>query len=76
MVIPGRVLNGVVVLQGGLSLSEGTVVTVLCPNPVNAQSSNGRKRVRLPLVPSAQPGSRQLTAERVAELLDKDDVSR
>ncbi len=75
MEIPGRVHNGVVVLEGGLMLSEGTVVTVLCPGPFHVQSPGKRKQVQLPLVPSEEPGSRQLTAERIAELLDQDDVS-
>lgn len=39
------------------------------------EPSNGKHRVQLPLVPSKKPGSRQLTAHRVAELLSEDDVS-
>lgn len=31
MVIPGRVQNGVVVLEGGLCVAEGTPVTVVVP---------------------------------------------
>ena len=75
MEIRGRVHNGVVVLDGELTLPEGTVVTVSFPPvpgpPIPAQSGD---HVRLPLVPSAHPGSRRLTAERMAELLEEDDV--
>jgi hypothetical protein len=39
-------------------------------------SSRNRQRVQLPLVPSAQPGSQSLSAERVADILSDDDVSR
>jgi hypothetical protein len=38
-------------------------------------ATSKKQRVNLPLVPSAHPGSRPLTAERVAELLSDDDVS-
>jgi len=39
-----------------------------------AGTDRHKQRVQLPLVPSANPGSRALTAERVAELLSDDDV--
>jgi ectoine hydroxylase-related dioxygenase (phytanoyl-CoA dioxygenase family) len=39
-------------------------------------AGSNRQRVRLPLIPSARPGTRQLTAEHVAELMDEDDVPR
>jgi hypothetical protein len=40
--------------------------------PSNAE----RQHVHLPLVPSARPGSRRLSAEQVAELMNEDDVPR
>ncbi len=67
MELQGRVHNGVVVVNGGLPLPEGTVVTVVCPAGPTTAPSATRRRVVLPLVPSEQPASRQLTAERVAE---------
>jgi hypothetical protein len=76
MEIRGRVHNGVVVLEGELPLPEGAAVTVSFP-PVPAREippRNPDARVRLPLVRSAHPGSRRLTAERVAELPEDDDV--
>jgi hypothetical protein len=75
MELRGRVQNGVVVLEDEASLPEGTMVTVLCP-PVPVGSPRTLvHRVALPLVPSDHPGSRTLTADRVAELLQDDDVS-
>ena len=66
MNIRGHIHNGVVVLENAPPLPEGMPVTVQFPDPaVHSQ----RKRVELPLVPSANPGSIRLTAERVAELL-------
>jgi len=75
MEIPGRVHNGVVVLEGELPLPEGAVVTVSYTAPSRAGPPNSRRRVQLPLVPSDRPASRPLTAERVAELLEDEDVS-
>jgi hypothetical protein len=75
MVIYGRVQNGVVVLDGGLTLPEGMQVTVSCPAAPDVEPSQQKRRVNLPLVPSNRPGTLQLTAERAAELLDEDDVS-
>jgi hypothetical protein len=75
MEILGRVHNGVVVLEEEAQLPEGTVVMVLYPAPQPAESTGQRERVRLPLVRSDRPGSLPLTAERVAELLEDDDVS-
>jgi len=74
MIIHGRVHNGVVVLEGGLTLPEGTHVTVSCSAAPSSEQLQQKRQVTLPLVPSKRPGTLQLTAERVAEVLD-DDVS-
>jgi hypothetical protein len=74
MEIPGRVKNGVVILEGDASLPDGTVVTVLFQPIPPTDAGDSGSRVALPLVPSHRPGSRRLTAERVAELLDDGDV--
>ncbi len=74
MEIRGVVHNGVVVLEGGNPLPEGTAVTVLCSVPVPPEPPGSGRRVVLPLVRSAQSGTRPLTAERVAELLEDEDV--
>jgi hypothetical protein len=75
MVIPGRVHNGVVVLEDGPPLPEGMAVTVLCNIAPAAETAKQKRRVELPLVPSKRPGTLHLTAERIAELLEEDDLS-
>lgn len=75
MAIPGRVHNGVVVLEGGHALPEGTAVTVSCDVAPVLKKPVKRKRVQLPLVHSENPGSVHLTNERIAEILNEEDVS-
>lgn len=74
MQIPGRVSNGVVVLEGGQSLPEGaSVVVTVC----NSEGSQEAKDLPLPfpIVRSKHPGSVKLTGDRIAELLEDDDLS-
>jgi hypothetical protein len=75
MEIRGRVHNGVVVLEGGPQLPEGAAVSVLYPVAPAAMSPDSGERVQFPLVRSAQPGTLHLTADRIAELWENDDVS-
>jgi hypothetical protein len=74
MEVQGRVQNGVVVVEGELPLPEGTMVTVSFRGTPAAKTPETRRRVRLPLVPSDRPGSLPLTAERIAEILEDEDV--
>ena len=73
MRIPGR--NGVVVLEGGPALPNGTPVTVSCELAPVPKKPAERKKVHFPLVRSKKPGRLHLTAERVAEFLEDEDVS-
>lgn len=75
MIISGRVQNGVVVLEGGQTLPEGTQVTVSVPVSPGVDRAQQRQRIDLPLISSDRPGSLPLTAERIAELLHEEDVS-
>jgi len=75
MVIRGRVRNGVVVLQGGPALPDGLEVTVSCPDLPGTRPRRRKRRVELPLVRSDHPGTLHLTAERIAEILEEDDLS-
>ncbi len=69
MTIKGRVQRGVIVLPHGITLPEGTEVSVSYEPGLVAKPKQGQC-VEFPLVPSKHPGTLQLTAERVAELLD------
>ncbi|MBL9090544.1 MAG: hypothetical protein JNL96_04935 [Planctomycetaceae bacterium] len=73
MNISGRVQNGVIVLDAGQVLPDGLPVVVFVPSV--EPDFQPRRRVQLPLVPSNEPGTLNLTAERVAELLDDGHVS-
>jgi hypothetical protein len=75
MEIRGRVHNGVVVLEADLTLPEGAIVTVLYTEPPPTVPPESGYRVQFPLVKSDRPGSVDLTAERIAEILNDDDFS-
>ena len=76
MIISGRVQNGVVVLEPGTTLPEGSQVNVVYVTAPRAPRSELTK-VQFPLVPSDRPGSVKLTGAQIAELLEDDDaVSR
>jgi hypothetical protein len=74
MEISGTVQNGVVVLDGSASLPEGANVVVIYPATPVIRVAKNRKRVELPLVPSSEPGSLDLTNERIAEILDEEEI--
>jgi len=75
MTIPGRVHNGVVLLEGDTTLPEGTAVVVSTRLSPAIRVAKKQQRVSLPFVRSDRPGSIDLTAERIAELLDEQDAS-
>ena len=71
----GRVQNGVVVLEGPVTLPEGAVVIVSEQTPTATRWSKTRTPVELPIFPSDQPGSIELTNDRIAEILDQEDAA-
>jgi len=73
MQIPGHVQNGVVVLDGGATLAEGTRVVVSQLPLVGQEPRPEKKPVDLPLVSRGEPGSIHLTNERIYEILDEED---
>ena len=75
MVIPGKVIGGVVVLEGDAKLPEGAAVTVSYSAPSKPAPVSAKKRIQVPLVRTGQPGSVDLTAERIAEILDEEDAA-
>lgn len=74
MEIQGVVQNGVVVLDGSVSLPEGAAVTVTYRAKPVIRVAQNQKRVEFPLFPSSQPGSIHLTNERIYEILDEEDI--
>jgi hypothetical protein len=72
--IPGRVEKGVVVLEGPATLPEGAAVRVCYAGSPAIHVSSRRKPVRLPLISTGKPGTLDLTNDRIAEILDKEDV--
>ena len=75
MVVLGRVQNGVAVPEGNSALPEGAVVTISFCEPEVSSTNNGRKRIQVPLVQTGQPGSVYLTNERIAAILNDEEVS-
>ncbi|MFC1759091.1 hypothetical protein ACFL2H_10045 [Planctomycetota bacterium] len=56
------------------NLPDGTVVSVEVVEPLDARRE--AEPVKFPIVQSKHPGSLNLSNERIAELLDDDDVAR
>ena len=75
MKLHGIVQNGVIVLSGGLSLPEGTFVTVSCSLEPSSPPAREKRRIEVPLVRTGEPGSLNLTNERIAEIFDEEDVA-
>jgi hypothetical protein len=84
MTFTGHSQDGVIVLDGGVTLPDGTPVAVVPSRSPRVEIlpsgcrilrfSTPGHRMQLPLVASANPGSVQLTPEQMDELLN-DDVS-
>ena len=74
MEITGRVRNGVVVVDPPNSLPEGAAVIVTLRSTPLIRVAKNQKRVEFPLVPSAAPGSLDLTSDRIFQILDDEDV--
>ncbi len=74
MQISGHIHNGVVVMDESTSLPEGTPVTVTVRSQPTVRFAENRKRMKFPLVESDAPGSVHLTNERIAEILDDEDI--
>jgi hypothetical protein len=75
MIIPGRVRNGVVILEGGATLPEGAAVIISYPASGRSAPVREKQRIQVPLVRCERPGSIQLTGERIAEILNEEDAS-
>ena len=73
MQVPGHVQNGVVVLDGGVTLAEGARVIVFQLSRADQGPQPEKKPAELPLVSSGEPGSIHLTNERIYEILDEEE---
>ncbi|MCL4207873.1 MAG: hypothetical protein KJ000_35760 [Pirellulaceae bacterium] len=74
MEISGIVQNGVVVLDGSVLLPEGVNVVVTYRTSPVIRVAKNQKRVEFPLFPSSEPGTLDLTSERIAEILDDEET--
>lgn len=70
----GVVHNGVIVIEGGVAIPDGTRVTISTQGPI-ARDDKSKSTVEFPLVRSANPGQLQLTNEFLSECLDADEIS-
>ncbi len=75
MVITGSVHNGVVVLEGGISLPEGARVKIILTSETKPPKKSG-ERVKLPIFDSGEPPFIDLTNDQIADILDREDASR
>ena len=75
MNISGRIHNGVVVLEDAEALPEGATVTVTFPALPETAPAGKKRHVQFPLVQTGEPGTLDLTNERIAEILDEGDAS-
>jgi hypothetical protein len=74
MEVQGVVQNGVIVLDGSVSLPEGAIVTVTLRSGPEIRVAKNPQRVEFPIFPSNAPGSIPLTNEQIAETLDEEDI--
>lgn len=73
MSVLGRIRNGVVVLEEGAVLPEGTVVLVQPTDGLVIRVAPVRKREEFPLVKSERPGSLKLSNEEIARILEAEE---
>ena len=75
MQVSGHVQNGVVVLDGAVSLPEGASVVVMYQESPVIRVAETRIPVVLPIFDADETATIDLTNERIAEILDQEDAS-
>ena len=75
MEIQGVVQNGVLVLDDSMSLPEGAAVVVTYRATPVIRVAKNPIPVVLPIFDSDEPGTIDLTNDRIAEILDQEDAS-
>jgi hypothetical protein len=75
MTLTGHIQNGVVVLDEGMTFPEGARVAVTQVPPLSSEPQPEKRRVEFPLVRTGLPGSVHLTNERIAEILEEEEIA-
>ncbi len=75
MNIPGRVQNGVVILEGPMTLPEGAAVYVTSQSKPSIRLAKRQTPVILPIFDYDGSPDIELTNERIGEILDQEDAS-
>jgi hypothetical protein len=75
MDVPGRVENGVVVLEGTIRLPEGAQVVVSLGRKPNIRVASTQRPVQLPIFDYDGPPDIDLTNDQIAEILAREDAS-
>ena len=75
MDVPGRVENGVVVLEGAMRLPEGAQVVVSWRTTPNIRVAPTQRPVQLPIFDYEGPPDIKLTNDQIAEILTREDAS-
>lgn len=75
MDVPGRVENGVVVLEDGVKIPEGAPVVVSLRRKPNIRVATTQRPVQLPIFDYSSPPDIDLTNDQIAEILTREDAS-
>ena len=75
MDVPGRIENGVVVLEAGTKLPEGAQVVVSLRTMPPVRVAPTRHPVRLPIFDYDGPPDIDLTNDQIGEILTREDAS-
>ena len=75
MDVPGRVENGVVVLEGGMKLPEGAQVVVSLRTRPDIRVAPTQHPVQLPIFDYDGPPDIDLTNDQIAEILTREGAS-
>jgi hypothetical protein len=72
----GKVKGGVIVLEQGVTLPEGTTVRVVVDAPAaQNDSTKSGTLLEFPLIRTGRPGTLHLTNQSIQDLFDAEDFS-
>jgi hypothetical protein len=75
MILYGHFQNGVVILDGGMPLPDGTAVVIQQQSAKPALLDEPFAPIPFPLIQSGEPGSLKLTNQLIAEIFDEEDAA-